>query len=235
MDYTWDLRSILKHYPLFLDGAMWTLGLAACGVVVGVLLGSGLAMLKIAPTGGTLFQRIVNWVRRFIASVYIEFIRGTPAMVQIFVVFYGLPQLLRAMGLNVDLSRFWTGALALGINSAAYVAEIIRSGIQSVDVGQMEAARSLGMKKSAAMGRIIMPQAIRNILPALGNEFIIVIKESSIVSIIGITELMYKAKALWSNTYRYFEVLLIVSVFYFIITFTLSKLIGGLEKRMRRS
>ena len=158
---------------------------------------------------------------------------------QIFIVFYGLPQIgiefPDVPALGEDFPRFMAGAIALSLNSAAYVAEIIRAGIQAVDKGQMEAARSLGMPHSMAMRYIILPQAVRNILPALGNEFVVVIKESSIVSVIGVAELMYNAETVRGNTFRPFEPLIIAALIYFAMTFTLSKLVGKAERRMRTS
>jgi polar amino acid transport system permease protein len=137
------------------------------------------------------------------------------------------------MFLGVDLSRFIPGIIALSINSGAYVAEIIRAGILAVDKGQMEAARSLGFNQGLAMRLVVLPQAIKNILPALGNEFVVVIKESSIVSVIGIAELMYNAGIVRGATYRPMEPLLVAAAIYFVLTFSLSKLLGVAEKRMR--
>jgi polar amino acid transport system permease protein len=158
----------------------------------------------------------------------VEFIRGTPLMVQLFIIYYALPTII---GLNIP--EMQSAIMALAINSGAYVAEIIRAGIQAVDKGQMEAARSLGMPYGMAMRYIIIPQAIKNILPALGNEFIVVIKESSVVSVIGIKELMYNADTVRGNTFRAFEPLIVAAIMYFIMTFTLSKLMGRFERRLK--
>ncbi|EPS46696.1 His/Glu/Gln/Arg/opine ABC transporter permease [Clostridium botulinum A1 str. CFSAN002368] len=180
-----------------------------------------------------------NKILKYIAVSYIEFIRGTPVLVQLYIIYYGLPTIgirfpeVPILGSNFP--DFFAGILALSINSGAYVAEIIRAGIQAVDKGQMEAARSLGMSESMAMKNVIIPQAFKNILPALGNEFITIIKESSIVSIIGIHELMYNADTVRGNIFRPFEPLLVAAVMYFIMTFTLSKLLGVAERRMRVS
>jgi polar amino acid transport system permease protein len=207
-----------KYYSFFLDGAVFTIILAVFTVLFGVLLGVVLALLRISK----------NKFLNFIATVYIEFIRGTPLMVQLFIIYFGLPNL---VGFNMpDMAA---AIMALSINSAAYVAEIIRAGIQAVDKGQMEAARSLGMTHAMAMRYIIIPQAVKNILPALGNEFIVVIKESSIVSVIGIGELMYNADTVRGNTYKAFEPLMVAAFMYFIMTFTLSKLMGRFERRMK--
>ncbi|WP_427339803.1 amino acid ABC transporter permease [Caloranaerobacter sp. DY30410] len=212
-----DFSFLAKYYMFFIDGVKNTVLLAIFSVCLGVVFGVFLALMKISK------NRIFN----IISTSYIEFIRGTPLLVQLYIIYYGLPNI------GINLPDFLAGIIALSINSAAYVAEIIRAGIQAVDKGQMEAARSLGMTHNMAMKYIIIPQAFKNILPALGNEFIVVIKESSIVSIIGIHELMYNADTVRGNTFQPFEPLIVVALIYFIITFTLSKLLGLAERRMR--
>ncbi|KGG80695.1 arginine ABC transporter permease [Caloranaerobacter azorensis H53214] len=212
-----DFSFLAKYYMFFIYGLKNTILLAIFSVCLGVILGIFLALMKISK------NRILN----IISTTYIEFIRGTPLLVQLYIIYYGLPNI------GIDLPDFLAGIIALSINSAAYVAEIIRAGIQAVDKGQMEAARSLGMTHNMTMKYIIIPQAFKNILPALGNEFIVVIKESSIVSIIGIHELMYNADTVRGNTFQPFEPLIVVALIYFIITFTLSKLLGLAERRMR--
>lgn len=215
-----DFSFLPKYYMFFFNGAKFTLVLALFTVIFGVILGVILALMRISN----------NKLLNFLGTVYVEFIRGTPVLVQVYLIYYGLPSIL---GLN--LPDMAAGILALSINSGAYVAEIIRAGIQAVDKGQLEAARSLGMKYSTAMRYIIIPQAIKNILPALGNEFIVVIKESSIVSVIGIHELMYNADTVRGNTFRAFEPLIIAALMYFVMTFTLSKLMGRAERRLKTS
>lgn len=215
-----DFSFLSKYYMFFLNGAKFTIILAFFTVLFGVVLGLILALMRISKI------KILN----IIAGAYIEFIRGTPLMVQIFIIYYALPDMI---GFNIP--EMPSAIMALAINSGAYVAEIIRAGIQAVDKGQMEAARSLGLSYGAAMRYVIVPQAIKNILPALGNEFVVVIKESSVVSVIGIKELMYNADTVRGNTYRAFEPLIVAALIYFIMTFTLSKLMGGFERRLKNS
>ncbi len=214
------------------QGAGITLILAFFTVIFGTILGTFIALGKLSR------HRVLGGPLRFLATAYIEFLRGTPLMVQIFIIFYGLPmigvKMPQADWISPDFNRYFAGILALSMNSAAYVAEIIRSGIQAVDSGQMEAARSLGMRHSLAMSKIVLPQAVRNILPALGNEFVVVVKESSMVSLIGIAEIMRSSDIIRANTYFQMEPLLVIALIYFIITFTLSKLLGKAERRMRR-
>ena len=178
-----------RYSSFFYEGIRNTLIIAAFSVLIGTVLGTLMAMLRMSKVPPL----------RLLALAYIEFIRGTPLMVQLMFIFYGLPMIgvkFPDIPFIPDFSRFAAGIVAMSINSCAYVAEIIRSGIQAVDVGQMEAARSIGYSKAQAMRYIVLPQAIRNILPALGNEFVVVIKESSIVSVIGIADLISRLRTL---------------------------------------
>ncbi len=207
-----------EYYGFFIDGATITLFLSFFGVALGIILGVLLALMKLSK----------NLLLKTFSSSYIELVRGTPLLVQLYIIYYGLPRLL-----GVDFGDITLGIIAISLNSAAYVGEIIRAGILSIDKGQMEAARSLGMSHKMAMIYIIIPQAFKNILPALGNEVIVLIKESSIVSVVGIHDLMYNADTIRGNTYLPFEPLIIAAAIYFTITFILSKLLGLLERRMR--
>lgn len=222
--------SFLKNYYMFfLEGAKITLLLAILTIFFGVIFGILLALTRISH----------NPILKTISAAYIEFIRGTPIMVQLFIVYYGLSFIgITFPDINVLGSSFpdlMAGVTALSINSAAYVAEIVRAGIQAVDKGQMEASRSLGLTYFMSMKSIILPQAIKNVLPALGNEFIAIIKESSIVSIIGIHELMYNTDMVRGNTFKPFEPLIVTAGIYFIITFSLSTIVRTLERRLKTS
>ncbi|MBA3925912.1 ABC transporter permease subunit [Listeria rustica] len=216
-----DGNFFTQYGSYYVKGALYTIGIAAVGVLFGSILGALLALMKLAKT---------RWLR-WPANCYIEFVRGTPLLVQIFLVYFGTTAVFG--GLN--LPAIVAGCIALSLNSAAYVAEIIRAGIMAVDKGQEEAARSLGMTKVASMRYIILPQAIKNILPALGNEFITVIKESSIVSIIGITELMFMSGVVAGASFNAVLPYAVAAVIYFILTFGLSRLLGVAERRMRTS
>ena len=216
-----------KYYSFFLEGVENTLIIAFFTVLFGTLLGILLAIAKLSS-----FKPL-----KWLATAYIEFFRGTPLMVQLMFIFYGLPMIGITFP-NVpfidNFQRFAAGIVAMSLNSGAYVAEIIRSGIQAVDYGQMEAARSLGFKKSQGMTMVVLPQAIRNILPALGNEFVTVIKESSIVSVIGIADLMYRTNGVKAKNYKTLECLFIAAMIYFVLTFVSGRLISLMERRMRR-
>ncbi|WP_017413564.1 amino acid ABC transporter permease [Clostridium tunisiense] len=212
-----DFSFLGKYYKFFLEGTQYTVLIAFFTVILGTILGLFLSLMKLSK----------NKILKLIASTYIEFVRGTPILVQLYIVYYGMP------ALGIDLPDMLAGIVTLSINSGAYVAEIIRAGINAVDKGQMEAGRSLGMTSAMTMRLIIIPQAFKNILPALGNEFITIIKESSIVSVIGIGELMYKADTVRGNTALPFEPLIVAAVIYFLLTFTLSKILGSLERRLK--
>ena len=216
-----------KYYPYFIVGARNAVLLSLFSLMISVMLGVVLALCRLGKL------RIV----KFLATAYVEFIRGTPLMIQLYMIFYGLPM----MGLRLptvvlwgtDISRFLSGVIAMALNSAAYVCEIIRSGIQSVNKGQMEASRSLGFNYSQSMWFVILPQAFKNILPALGNEFVTVIKESSVISVIGVQELTYNAGIVRSITYQALSPMFVAAAEYFVLTFTLSKILGHFEHRMK--
>ena len=222
-----------KYWTYYLIGAKNTILLALLAVVIGVLIGMLLAIGRVGK----------NRALKFLATAYVEFIRGTPLLVQLFIIYYGLQAIgirfpdspLASRILGINFADFMAGVITMGINSGAYVCEIFRAGIQSIDKGQSEAARSLGLSQTRTLIYVVIPQAIRNVLPALGNEFVVVIKESSIVSIIGIADLMYKANTVRGNTFQPFEPLLIAALVYFLLTFPLSKLLARIEKRMREN
>jgi amine acid ABC transporter, permease protein, 3-TM region, His/Glu/Gln/Arg/opine family len=214
------LYKILSRYSnVFISGLFGTLRLAAITVFLGTILGAIVTLLKMIK-----FKPL-----EIIMSAYIELIRGTPILLQLYVFYFGI----RTM-FNYNNETFWV-LLALIVNSSAYVAEIFRSGIQAVDNGQSEAAKSLGMSDFNRYIRIVMPQAIKNILPALGNEFITMIKETSLASVFFYDELMTTYKIVQSNTARSMEPLIVIAIIYFFLTFILSKMVGLMERRMAAS
>lgn len=212
----WDI--IITKYPAFLQGVSVTLELAFFTVLFGSLLGLIVAV----------FRRTPILPLRWIMNAYVAFIRGTPLLVQVLLIVYGLPQL------GIRLPRLTMCIIALVINSGAYMAELIRSGLQSVERGQEEAAQSLGMSASQTMIHIILPQAIKVTLPAMGNEFVAIIKESSILYAVGVYELTYQAYKLASVNYYYIETLIVAALIYFVLTYAATGLLKILERRMRR-
>ena len=210
---------IENYWQVFLiKGLTGTLELTAIAVAFGIVFGSFLALLR--------RTRILPL--RWLAAVYIEVVRGTPLLLQLYLFYFMIPEWFPAL----DLSKFTCVAIALSFNSAAYVSEVIRSGIQAVDRGQAEAARSLGLSNGQTMLHIVMPQAVKNILPALGNEFIMMVKETSLASTFLVGDLMTSYKLVNGQTFMTLEPLIIVAVIYLVVTFLLSKLVGVFERRM---
>ena len=209
----------LKNLSNFLSGTGLTLELAFYTVIFGTLLGVIVTLLrrcKIAPV-------------RWIMNLYVEFLRGTPLLVQALMVVYGAPQL------GINPGRKMLSIIALVINSSAYMSEIVRAGIQAIDHGQTEAAVSLGMTRTQNMLYIILPHAMKTTLPAMGNEFVSIIKESSLLYAVGLYELTYQAQKLAATNYLYLETMTVAALVYFVLTFTASRLLGLLERRLRQS
>lgn len=206
---------------LYLLGGIWvTLQYAGLSICLGFIGGTFLAIAKIST-----FLPF-----RILAQVYVSLFRGTPLLVQLFLIYFGLPHLL-----PIQITPFEAGIAAFSLNSAAYVCEIIRSGIQSIDKGQMEAALSLGISRSVAMRQIILPQAVKNILPALVNEMVNLLKESAIVSVIGEADLLRRAQNITAEKYIYFEPYLAVALIYYVLVMILTLFAKLLEDRLKRS
>ncbi|MTV49639.1 ABC transporter permease subunit [Heliobacillus mobilis] len=215
MDFRWDI--VYSYYDMFLMGGWMTLKLTAIAVTIGTIIGLIVALARL-----TKFTPL-----RWFAAIYTDVIRGTPLLVQIFIVHFGAPKLL-----GFSLSAMTSGLIALSINSGAYVAEIFRAGIQSIDKGQMEAARSLGMTYPQAMRHIILPQAFRRIIPPLGNEFIAMLKDSSLVSVISLPELAMAGRTVYGSTYRVWEAWLPVAFVYLVMTLAFTRLVAWYESRL---
>ncbi|WP_204194199.1 ABC transporter permease subunit [Staphylococcus sp. GDY8P47P] len=215
-----DGSFIQKYGTFFVKGLQNTVLISLIGVVCGAIIGSFIALAKLSKF------KILSWP----ASIYIAFLRGTPMLVQVFIVFFGTTALL-----GLDISALICGTISLVINSSAYIAEIIRAGINAVDKGQTEAAQCLGLNYSKTMIHIVLPQAFKNILPALGNEFVTLIKESSIISTIGVGEIMFNAQVVQGISFDPFTPLIIAACMYFILTFSLSSVMSLIEGRMKAS
>jgi polar amino acid transport system permease protein len=217
-----------QYIQLFKEGLICTLSLSALTVVFGFILALIIALVRLSKV------KPFDWI----ATAYVEVFRATPMLVQLFIVYYVLfaNATLPAFKLFgfIRFERFLPGVVALSMNSGAYLSEIIRAGIQSIDHGQTEAARSLGLTGAQTMKNIILPQAIKNILPAIANEFVTIIKESSICYTIGVQEIMYAVNATKGATYRIAEPLIIATLVYFCLTFPTSKIIAFFERRMSR-
>lgn len=214
-----DFSQVIPHIPFLLQGIGVTLQFVSVALILGLVLGIVLAVFKIGR-----FR-----VLRFLANAYTSVFRGTPLILQLSIIYFGPPQF------GLEISAYVAGVLAFGLNSAAYVSEIIRAGVQAVDKGQKEAAAALGIPYRSMMFKVILPQAFRNILPALFNEFINLTKESAIVSIIGVMDLMRRAQVLNAQIYRYFEALLIVGLIYYLLVMVLTIIGRLIERRLQRS
>ena len=212
-------RLLVKYGMNFVNGLGTTLLLALVSVAVGCLIGALVAIMRLSKSkvlGG-------------IATVYTEIIRDTPLLLQLYFFYFLLPDLLPAL----RLSKFTCIAIALIFNSGAYMSEIFRSGIQSIDRGQTEAARSLGLSASQTMTRIVLPQAFKNVLPAMCNEFVAITKETSLASTFYVGDLMPQYQTISGKTYLVIEPLIIIGVIYFVVTFTMSKFVALLEKKLK--
>ncbi|MBQ6621378.1 MAG: amino acid ABC transporter permease [Mogibacterium sp.] len=217
------LATYFKGFLIACKGIPVTVGVSLVAVLGGALIGLLFALMRLAD----------NKALRVISGIYVEVVRGTPLVVQAFIFAYGIPQLLQANGVNFKWPYLVIPAIIVcALNSGAYMAEIVRSGIQAVDKGQMEAARSLGMPKKMAMRLIIIPQAIKIILPAIGNEFVTLIKETSVLSFVGVVEVMRRGTLWNAATFQTFPAYIGVAVVYMLMTIPLSKLIGHFEKKM---
>jgi polar amino acid transport system permease protein len=211
-----DFNLIVEYFPVLLQGLMVTLQIAAIGCFIGLVLGTLLALM----------QTSASKLLRAIVTVYVVIIRGTPMLIQILGAYFLLPQI------GIYISALWTAIIAIGLNSGAYISQVIRSGISSIGAGQIEAAKVLGFSTGATIRYIILPQALRTTLPALGNEFVTLIKDSALASTISVPELTKQASFIKSKTFDAITVYFAVAVLYLILTSTVSLFIAYLEKRM---
>ena len=223
-----DFSRIWEWMPTFLEGTFVTIVLSLSTVFLGCLIGLIVVLMKQSE------MKPLNWI----ANVYTNIIRGTPMLLQLFIWLYGLPMIglsftgLSFLGGTFGSREFITAVVALGINSGAYVSEVLRGGLESVNKGQVEAGRALGLSKRETMFSIIIPQAIRIVLPGLGNEFVTMIKESWIVSTVGVFDVMYTSNIVQASTYSIFEPLIVVGLIYYVLTYSLTYLMKILERRL---
>jgi His/Glu/Gln/Arg/opine family amino acid ABC transporter permease subunit len=211
-----DFWLIVESIPFLVKGAIYTVQVSVLAIVFGLVLGWMLGLIAVSG---------VRWLRA-IAWGYVQFIRGTPLLVQIFLIYFGLP----ALGINIP--AYWSGVLALGLNSAGFQAEIVRAGIESIDRGQTEAARSIGMSGFQTLLFILVPQTIRRVIPPLTNELITLTKSSSLLSAIAVLELTHAGQAIIARTFAPFEIYAAVAVFYLVLIAVLSRGSALLERRV---
>ncbi|MEH7387945.1 amino acid ABC transporter permease [Bacillus sp. JJ1521] len=211
------MEEFIRTFPFFMKPLLLTLELTLASIVVGTIIGLFFALLKLSSIPGG----------KYLADLYIAIIRGTPLVVQIFILYFGFYQI-------VDLGQFSSATLALAIHSGAYIAEIFRGAIQSIDKGQMEAGLSLGMSKAQTMRRIILPQAFRHSVPPLGNQFILSLKESSLAAFIAMDELFAMARRLSAETFDELTYFIIVAIYYLIIVIVFTFIFNRVEKRLAK-
>ena len=225
----WVSLLLEKYGPLFLSGAGYTMLIAVVGTAAGFALGLLVAIVRTIPVSGK-----DSWIKKtglkiasVILNVYIEVFRGTPMIVQAMVIYYGA-----MMYMGLRMPALGAAMFITSINTGAYMAEIIRGGIISVDKGQKEAAHAIGMTHWQSMVHVVLPQAVRNIMPSIGNEFVVNIKDSSVLNVISVSELFFVSKSAAGTYARYFEAFFITAVIYFVLTFTVTRLLRLLEKKM---
>ena len=221
---------LAKQYgPLFLRGTANTLLIAVTGTILGFLLGLLVAIARTIYLGpkASAWKRVPVKILHAVLGVYIEVFRGTPMIVQAMVIYYGALQYL-----GLDMPRLVAAIFIVSINTGAYMAEIIRGGIISIDKGQTEAAHSIGLTHWQTMVSVVLPQAIRNIMPSIGNEFVVNIKDSSVLNVISVTELFFQAKSATGAYFRYFETYFIIALIYLTLTFSITRILRLIEKKM---
>lgn len=226
----WVIFLLNKYLTFFIEGCEATLVLALVGTFFGCVIGLLVGVLRTIPAPGPKTNpavKILYKLLQFVLLAYIEIFRGTPMMVQAMVVYYGSMQVF-----SLNMSPMFAGFFVVSINTGAYMAETVRGGIESIDAGQTEAAKALGMTHWQTMVSVIMPQTVRNILPQIGNNLIINIKDTSVLSVISVTELYFNGKSAAGVYYRYFEVYFLISILYFIMTFTCARLLRWFERKI---
>lgn len=227
MSIDWIVQIVSKYWLMFLRGAGTTLLVSIIGTILGFIIGLLVGIVRTIPMPERGFRRILLKIVNALLSVYIEVFRGTPMIVQAMVIYYGAAQ-----AFNLDMNRFTAAILIVSINTGAYMSEIVRGGIISIDKGQFEAAQAIGMSHLQTMVNVVLPQAIRNILPATGNEFVINIKDTSVLNVISVSELFFQTKSVAGNNFRYFESFFVACVLYFVMTYSVTRILRFIEKKL---
>ncbi|MFA6941714.1 MAG: amino acid ABC transporter permease [Clostridiaceae bacterium] len=227
MSFEWVVKIILENWSMFLRGAGMTLLIAMVGTILGFIIGLLIGVIRTIPMYEHGIKRYLLKFINIILSVYIEVFRGTPMIVQAMVIYYG-----SAQAFGIDMNRLFAAIFIVSINTGAYMSEIIRGGIVSIDKGQFEAAEAIGMNHFQTMINVVLPQAIRNILPATGNEFVINIKDTSVLNVISVSELFFQTKSVAGNNFRYFDSFFVACILYFVMTFTVTRILRLIEKKI---
>lgn len=221
------MKTLSHYYPMFLRGAGMTLLISMIGTVIGFIIGLLIGVVRTIPTPERGIKRYILKVVNIILSIYIEVFRGTPMIVQAVVIYYGSKQ-----ALGLDMTPLAAGLFIVSINTGAYMSEIVRGGIVSIDKGQFEAAHAIGMSHIQTMMNVVLPQVIRNILPATGNEFVINIKDTSVLNVISVTELFFQSNSISGMNFDYFDTFFVASVIYLVMTFTITRILRLIERKI---
>lgn len=225
MNNLWKIFT--DNSSLFLNGAWVTLYISLIGTILGLIIGLILGVVRTIPQPDKGIKRFILKTSNFISTIYIEFFRGTPMIVQAMVFYYG-----SAIAFGWDLNRIAAAIFIVSINTGAYITEIVRGGIISIDEGQFEGAEAIGMTHWQSMRIVVMPQVLRNILPAVGNEFVINIKDTSVLNVISVTELFFQTKTVAGVNFDYFGPFTVACILYLIMTFTVTTILRTIEKRL---
>ena len=223
-------KMFMLNWPLFARGAAITIFISIIGTIIGSFIGLLVGLVRTIPEPEGRFKQTVLNLSNVLLGMYIDFFRGTPMMVQAMVLYFGTAS---AFGLQID--RTFAAVVIVSINTGAYMSEIVRGGINAVDKGQFEAAQAIGMNHFTTMKEIILPQVIRNILPATGNEFVVNIKDTSMLSVIGVSELFFQTNSIAGSNFKYTEAFFITSVIYLIMTLTITKILRRFEYKLAGS
>ncbi len=227
MSVEWIISIVTNYWPMFLRGAGITLLISIIGTIIGGAIGLLAGVIRTIPKPSRGIKKFILTCINFLLSAYIEFFRGTPMIVQAMVIFYG-----SALAFGWNLHTLVAALLIVSINTGAYMAEIVRGGIISIDKGQFEASQAIGMNHFQSMFHVVLPQVIRNILPATGNQFIINIKDTSVLNVIGVTELFFQTKSIAGNNFRYFESFFVACILYFVMTYAVTLILRYFERKL---
>ena len=228
MDFFSSMKEIfLNNYQGFIKGTLLTLLISLIGTLIGLLIGMIIGVVKTTPEGHSKIKNFLLRIVKWIMNIYVQVLRGTPMIVQAVLLYYGSLQLF-----GIDMQPLLAAFVVVSINTGAYLAEVVRGGISSIDKGQFEAASALGMNHTQTMIEVVLPQAFKNIIPAIGNEFIINIKDTSVLNVISVNELFFTTKSIAGNTFKYSETYLIASLIYLMMTLGVAFLLHLLERKI---
>ena len=227
MSLEWFINIITNNWPMFLRGAWMTLVISTIGTIIGALIGLIIGVINTIPKDNGGAKKWLLKIINAILTIYVEFFRGTPMIVQAMVVYYGSDLLF-----GIDMNRTFAAIFIVSINTGAYMAEIVRGGIMSIEQGQFEAARAIGMNHWQTMIHVVLPQVMRNILPATGNQYVMNIKDTSVLNVIGVTELFFQTKSIAGNNFRYFESFFVACLIYLVMTIIVTQILRFFERKL---